>query len=204
MKNLREVKYIYHATLLEHEPSIKTRILIDRPDASKHLDFGKGFYTTTNLTQAEERALDLAKAAVMNIWRDPSNKRSVVSVTGIVLRFEVNQEPLFSINEEEYKIFQDKITIDWANFIANNRYTKHYFEHSYKWTYGLMADGDQLFRAVNEYKSGNMIAKKFLECIKPYKDFYDQFVFHDEELVNQVLLKPQICSRHPFTKTDKK
>lgn len=68
-----------------------------------------------------------------------------------------------------------------------------------------MADGDQLFRAVNEYKGGKMSAKDFLNCIKPYKGFYDQLVFHDEAFVAKVLTKnSQICSRHPFTNAIKK
>lgn len=56
-------RIVYHATLLRHLDPIREKILIHRQDALYNLDFGKGFYTTTNYQQALERAILLQERA---------------------------------------------------------------------------------------------------------------------------------------------
>ena len=181
MRNLKEVKYVYHATIQKYEDSIKQEIETNLPHASRNLDFGKGFYTTTNLLQAQERAYEVAKKEA---------KKTKTDIVGIVIRFNVNVSTLYTV--KEHKLFENQVDSAWARFIANNRYKKHVFSHNYSWTYGLMADGTELLRDVNLYMEKNIALEDFLKRIKPYKATYDQLVFHNKKIANTALTEATI------------
>lgn len=188
-------KKVYHATVLEHYESIKNRILINRPDAKIKLDFGKGFYTTTILEQAEGRASELQEAL-----RDPKKRTLRRLDRGIVITFELNIEQLYNVNKENYTIFKEP-DIEWAEFIVKNRTQKRHklFNHNYHWTYGPMADGSTPYLC-EEYSKGFITPHELMNGyydknreeeqrgISPYVDNYDQLVFHDETFVNSGIL----------------
>ncbi|OME13787.1 DUF3990 domain-containing protein [Paenibacillus odorifer] len=191
---------VFHATTAEHIASIKTEILIDRPDAKTHLDFGKGFYTSTNLDQALSRASDLQEAR-----RNPNGVLAKKD-RGVVLQFDLNQDLLYSIDKGKYKIFpfDDE---EWAKFVVYNRAKRRngtpFVPHSFEWTYGPMADGptwsicqnnfnglitiDELLNGYNDPQTGENT-----RGIRPYVDGYDQLVFHNDQWVNQVLTNCKI------------
>lgn len=187
---------VYHATIAEHIDSIMGNIRIDRPDAKIHLDFGKGFYTSTNLNQARSRASDLQEAR--------RNFRGVLAKKhrGVVLQFDLNQDMLYSIAKENYKIFPCDGE-EWAEFVVYNRAKRKkettFEPHSFIWTYGPMADGptwticqqkfdelitiDQLLDGYKDNDTGNNI-----RGIRPYVEGYDQLVFHNERWANSGVL----------------
>jgi len=184
---------LYHATLLRHYDSIKNRILIHREDAKIDLDFGKGFYTTTNLQQANERAQFLQNKETD--WRTGALKREN---RGIVVEIELNIELMYNMSEEECKVYESA-TPDWAEYIVYNRILRRPDHiHKYKWTYGLMADGRALgFLCRQYYKkeisidqllNGYECEGEFVQGIAPYSNDYVQLSFHeDENFTNQAL-----------------
>lgn len=186
---------IYHATIIEHLPSIKNRILINRKDALINLDFGKGFYTTTNVEQAKERAFFLQEKL-----RDPRKRTLSKSHRGIVIAFDLNIDLLYNLSEDSYKIFND-VDFEWADFIVKNRTQKQnkLFNHNFHWTYGSMADGNAGY-ICGQYNKGHITDQQLMngfydkdreeaiDGLHPYRDNYDQLVFHNEEWVNQGVL----------------
>lgn len=59
----RRILGLYHGTTSLYRESFETQgfQIVDRPD--KRRDFGNGFYTTTNLAQAQDYATETAAAA---------------------------------------------------------------------------------------------------------------------------------------------
>ena len=184
---------IYHATTFEHFESIEKRILIHRKDANINLDFGKGFYTTTNISQAVKRAESLQRRL-----QNPRTRAVKEEHRGIVIAFDLNIELLYhNLGTDSYKIFDDA-DAKWAEFIVDNRtQNKHrIFKHNYDWSYGPMADGNCTF-ICKEYKRRDDLTQAQLlngyfdeergeevKGLSPYRDDYDQLVFHNEELAN--------------------
>lgn len=198
MKNFPDFPpVVYHGTLLQHFESIRERILIDREDAKQFLDFGKAFYATTNLEQANERARQLQEDQ-----RDAQSGLLQRKHRGIVIAFDFLSAVLYTIPKEHYKWFS-AADREWAEFIVNNRVrqTPHY-AHGYLWTYGPMADGSTN-RMCHAYFDGEidvqMLLNGFISSngihargIRPYQDAYDQLAFHSESLANSVLLNARI------------
>lgn len=133
---------VYHATLDEHWHSIHNRIEINRPNAKIHLDFNKGFYTTTNYIQAKERALFLQKTK-----KHPTSSALLQQHQGIIITFDLNLDLLYTVLKEDHKVYR-RVDELWAKFIAGNRSRQTpKYQHSYKWTYGPMADGNAVIYA---------------------------------------------------------
>ncbi|MEX1029558.1 MAG: DUF3990 domain-containing protein [Paenibacillaceae bacterium] len=186
-------KIVYHATLLQYIDSIKDRIIIHRTNAKLDLDFGKGFYTTTNYQQALERALFLQETE-----RDQRRGTLKKEHRGIVITFEINSNLLYTLDNDKKKLFlsRDK---EWAEYVVFNRIIRNReTAHQYYFTYGSLADGkfvvilckkyyndeitiDQL---INGYKDGHNV----IQGISPYSVGYDQLSFHEnEDFVNSAL-----------------
>lgn len=191
---------VYHGTLLEHWDSIRREILIHRPHAKVNLDFGKGFYTTTNFQQAAERALHLQ--------RNHSAQFPTQIHQGIVISFQLNSHLLYNVEEGEYRIFSS-FDEEWAQFVVQNRLaTAEHPAHSYRWTYGPLADGKASYLC-NEFLAGRLRMSELIhgffrkdgtwvQGLKPFQFEYDQLVFHDE-WVQQVLTEPQMRFAVPPT-----
>lgn len=188
---------VYHGTILEHYYSINNEIVIDHPDAEVNLDFGKGFYTTTNLQQAIEhaRGKEYDKRKLLKYGQQLPNKHR-----GVIIYFELNQSLLYNVPKEAYNIFEGT-TEEWAVFTVNNRLQKlpqNPFIHPYRWTYGPMADGKAISRVCKQYRQGDIGINQLINGyhdskenndvrgIKPYAEGYDQLVFHDKA-VNYIL-----------------
>ncbi|MCZ8512422.1 DUF3990 domain-containing protein [Paenibacillus filicis] len=186
-------KIVYHATLLQHYESINDKILIHREDAKYDLDFGKGFYTTSNYQQAEERALLLQERE-----RDQRSNALKREHRGIIISFEVNTELLYTVEEQQRKFFLER-SEEWARYIVYNRVQrKENHPHNYKWTYGSLADGNSIgFLCkkfirneinVSQLIHGYMDEDEQIKGISPISEDYDQLSFHeDEDLVNAAL-----------------
>ena len=189
---------VYHGTLLQHFESICERILIDREDANPYLDFGKGFYTTTNLDQANGRAWHLQQL-------ECNTRTGVVQRKhrGIVIAFDFLPHPLYTISKEQCKWFAAP-DLEWAKFIVNNRIAQSPpYAHGCLWTYGPMADG-KTNKLCHDYVEGHIDAHMLLNGLRPYQERYDQLVFHSEPLANAALLNPRIVQYAVSTKRDSK
>ncbi|MBE6966256.1 MAG: DUF3990 domain-containing protein [Ruminococcaceae bacterium] len=148
---------VYHGSNLE----VSSPKLIVQ---NRFLDFGFGFYTTTNKIQAISFAEKVVK-------RNGTGKKTV-SIYEIdtdkafdncsVLRF-------LSPNEE------------WLNFISENR-SGNYDGKSYDIIYGPVAN-DDVYTTFTLYQSGVLTKEQTLEALK-IKELYDQMVFTSENALS--------------------
>ncbi len=126
-------------------------------------DFGKGFYTTTNLEQAErwtEIKLDRAKTG-----------KRIVSV------YEIDDAIL---GNPELKIREfHGVDEAWLNFVVDSRKG---VKHDFDLVFGPVAN-DKVFTTVNLYESGVLDAQAAITQLKAYNT-YDQLSFHSKRVMD--------------------
>lgn len=120
-------------------------------------DFGKGFYTTTDLKQA-------AKWANLKKIRDGKTK-AIVSVYEI---------PDDTLNRDYHILHFSGATREWLNFIVANR--KGEKTEKYDIVMGPVAN-DQLYATIKLYERGVVTADAAIEMLKTHK-LFDQLSFH--------------------------
>lgn len=146
---------LYHgSTVAVRKPSLRP----GRPNA----DFGKGFYTTTNLEQAERWA---------HIKQEREDApRAVVSV------YEFDETLL---ENPDWKI-RHFVGADepWLHFVTDCRKSRG---HDYDLVLGPVAN-DKVFTTVNLFESGVLSAEAAILQLKAYKT-YDQLSFHTASVI---------------------
>ena len=169
---------VYHGSNIEIDN-------IDLSKSKKYKDFGTGFYVTTILEQARDRAVDIATR---------KGGEPVVTI------FDFNDEKLSEISCKEF----DNVSEDWAYMVINNRdkdykdfnnsLSNHY--NKYDVVYGPVANDDVLGSIAlfinGRYNIGEVV-KRF-EC----KKYNNQYSFHTEKAV-ELLTK---VSAEKFGKTN--
>lgn len=145
---------LYHGSLVEvREP----QILIP----NRTLDFGTGFYTTTNLEQASQ-------------WVQV-RKRGNHHLVGYINIYEFSYE----LNFDVLSILRfDALTDDWIDFVMQNRMLKEY-SHSYDIVIGPVAN-DRVYACFNAFENGFMDKATLLRELKTYT-LVDQVLFHTQE-----------------------
>lgn len=141
---------------------------VEKPSYTKcrlNTDFGKGFYTTTNLEQAVK-------------WAKLKQQRAGKG-HAIVSLFEVD-DALFD-RTAEFKILQfagpDK---PWLDFVMSNR--KGLQVVHYDIVFGPVAN-DQLYATLALYEQGILSANAAIEQLKTHL-LFDQVSFHSQEAMN--------------------
>ena len=129
------------------------------------LDFGKGFYTTTNQNQAER-------------WATIKRKRLIKKTKSIVAIYQIPKD-LFSNKKYKIKEFT-KADAEWLDFVFNNR--KIDKPHKYDIVIGPVAN-DTLYATLSLYEAGILTKKETIIRLKVHK-LYDQISFH-----NKIVLK---------------
>lgn len=139
--------------------------IVDKPEirkATRTLDYGNGFYTTTSYKQAED-------------WvKRKLNENEVAK--GYVNTYEFDEESLLELNS---LIFQTP-TEEWVDFVMNNR-TQKGFTHSYDIVYGPVAN-DRVYAAFALYEGGLISKQQLIADLKTYK-LVDQYLFHTEAAI---------------------
>ena len=137
-----------------------SNIIVDSPRLVKQnrfLDFGFGFYTTANISQAKEFARKVSVRrggpAVFNIYTFDSKILDDGSLK--VKRFEYPNE-------------------EWLDFVSLHR-TGTYTGESYDLVVGPVAN-DDVFRTIQTYISGLLTKEQAIESLK-VKHLFDQYVF---------------------------
>lgn len=125
-------------------------------------DFGKGFYTTSNLEQAVRWA---------NIKKERADSnRAVVSV------YEFDESLL---NNQEWNIRHFNGADEaWLFFVTGCRKSQ---KHGYDLVLGPVAN-DKVFTTVNLFESGVLDAQAAILQLKTYKT-YDQISFHTDRAI---------------------
>ncbi len=141
-----------------------SNMVVEQPKLIKQnrfLDFGFGFYTTTNREQAENFALKVAQRrksgeATMNIY-SIEEKKAFKECS--LLRFEAPDEK-------------------WLDFVSANR-QGNYRGKQYDLIYGAVAN-DDVYRTITLYMTGILSKEQALTALKIRK-LFDQMVFATEK-----------------------
>ena len=131
---------------------------------NRYLDFGYGFYTTTNKVQAIGFADKITK-------RRKQGKRTV-SI------YEIDEGKAF--NECSILIFDDPDE-SWLDFVSENR-SGNYEGDSYDFIFGPVAD-DDVYTTFTLYTAGALTKEQTLEALK-IKKLYNQLVLTTEKALS--------------------
>jgi sucrose-6-phosphate hydrolase SacC (GH32 family) len=155
LKNIQ----VYHGSdILVREPKIMQPV--------RALDFGHGFYTTTNIEQAKSFAKKV-------------QDRNGSSQTHISI-FILNMDLL----KKKNALFFDKPDKKWLDFVSANR-NGTYSGQIYDIVYGPVAN-DTIFRTFIAYQNGVLNEKETLKRLK-IRRLYNQLVFTNDEALKCLL-----------------
>ena len=150
---------LYHgSTVVVEKPRLVTQ--------NRYLDFGFGFYTTSNESQAKNFALRVSKRR---------EEKAIVNA------YEVDIDAVFS----QFKIKRfSGVSGEWLDFVAQNR-TGTYAGENYDLIIGPVAN-DDVYRTVLVYLSGGILTRaQTIEALK-VKQLFDQYVFTNEKIMRQL------------------
>ena len=136
---------------------------VDKPEireASRTLDYGKGFYATTSFEQAENWVR--RKAQELNVGK------------GYVNVYEFDESAL---RKTKSLVFYQP-TDEWIDFVHQNRTVKG-FQHDYDIVYGPVAN-DRVYAAFALYEGGVLDKEELKRELKTYK-LVDQYLFHTSQ-----------------------
>jgi hypothetical protein len=155
---------LYHGSNVE----VKEPILLK---VQRELDFGKGFYTTSDLEQAARWAWRTAKR------RGESN--------AFVTVYEVNEDELKNIRLLSF----DSPNVEWLNFVVKNR-KGEYIAGNWDIISGPVAD-DQTAQVIDLYLEG---AYDEEEAIRRFltQRLKDQYAFKTNEALKLLIFKEVI------------
>lgn len=142
---------VYHGSL-----EIVTTPEIRQPNRT--LDYGSGFYTTTDYNQARD-------------WVHRHDKNTQV---GYVNVYEIDINAVRQANT----LWFDRPTDEWIDFVDANRNTPD-FTHNYDFVYGPVAN-DRVYAAFALYENEILNKEELLKMLKVY-DLVDQLLFHTDE-----------------------
>ncbi len=133
---------------------------------NRFLDFGFGFYTTTNKEQAKDFAVKV------------TDKRK--NGTATLNIYEVDETKAFA----ECKVLSfDEPDEAWLDFVAQNRQGM-YSGEKYDLIYGPVAN-DDVYRTITLYMTGILSKEQTLEALKIRK-LYNQLVFTSEKSLGYI------------------
>lgn len=148
---------VYHGSNLV----VETPKLIPQ---NRYLDFGYGFYTTTNKIQAVSFA--------EKVYKRKAEGTKQVSM------YEVDEETLFA----ECSVLRfDSPNEKWLDFVAENR-SGTYQGGMFDVVYGPVSN-DDVYTTFTLYQAGALSKEQTLEALK-IKKLYDQMVFTTEKALS--------------------
>ena len=149
-------------------------VLVENPGVIqpvRALDFGSGFYTTTN----KEQAKSFAKKV-----KDRNG-----SATTHISIYMLN----IALLKKHRVLFFDKPDKKWLNFVSANR-NGTYNEEIYDIIYGPVAN-DTVFKTFIAYQNGILSEKETLQRLK-ISDLYNQLVFTNDEALQCLLFTGEL------------
>ena len=142
--------------------------IVERPDvlhSYRPLDFGKGFYVTTNLKQAEQWAV--RKTLIVGKGKPIINTYQMSDHWG----------------DLRVKTFDEDL-MEWIDFVCACRDGADIYQ-AYDLICGKVAN-DKVFRVVEKYHSGDWERERALKEIRAYPR-YDQTAFITQKAIDQLL-----------------
>lgn len=148
-----------------------TNLVVEKPcpvEQNRFLDFGFGFYTTSNSEQAKSFALKVVKRKggkpIVNIYEFDENIASQ------------------AVNIKRFNSPDD----EWLDFVSDNR-NGAYKGESYGIIIGPVAN-DDVYTTLQLYLSGFLTREQALQTLK-IKKLYNQYVFTTQEAMNLLHFK---------------
>ncbi len=136
-------------------------------EPKRTLDFGSGFYATTNFEQAKKWAI--------------TKKDRFHFKNAIVNQYDFDKIILQN-SELNCKIFENADE-DWLDFVVSNRQDIN-FSHDYDVVFGAVAN-DNVYASINLYEQGFLRKNELLEELRTWK-YVDQFCFHTEKALKHL------------------
>lgn len=165
---------VYHGTLDLYKESLENGINLSH--SKNNLDFGKGFYTTSNYKQAVKFALKRAEFS--------GNKPLIIS-------YEINKEIMYQFASN--CLFFNYTDEKWYEFVFNNRVKNgniisefHNKNCMYDIVYGSVADG-AIGLLTRKARDNQVDFQEFVKSVKPY-DNYNQLSFHTNNSLKALML----------------
>jgi hypothetical protein len=137
-------------------------------DSQRFLDFGKGFYVTTNPEQAER-------------WAKIKQKRKGNDADSIVSVYDFDEE-IFNQNSYKIKSF-NTANEEWLDFIVVNR--KSHIHNPYDIIIGAVAN-DTLYSTLVLFEAGILSKAETIIRLKAHK-LFGQISFHNEKALNELV-----------------
>lgn len=135
-------------------------------EQNRYLDFGFGFYTTTNKTQAIGFA-------------DKVSKRRRTGIRTVSI-YELDEVKAFA----DCSVLRFKSADEaWLDFVSDNR-SGNYSGEAYDIIYGPVAN-DDVYTTFTLYTAGVLTKEQTLEALK-VKKLYDQLVFTSEKALGYI------------------
>jgi hypothetical protein len=151
---------LYHgSTVIVKNPKIMV--------PQRHLDFGKGFYCTTEKSQAES-------------WARIKQKREAKKTSAIVSVYSID-DTIFLDNNLKVKIFESA-TVDWLEFIIADR--NGHITHDFDIVKGPVAN-DTLYASLALYEAGVLTQLETIKRLKTHK-LFDQISFNNEKIIERL------------------
>lgn len=127
-------------------------------EPNRTLDYGKGFYATTNWDQAKN-------------WVIRHKKDKESPLYGYVNVYEVDLDEVRNNNA----LWFEGPTEEWVDFVNSNRNDRLY-NHTFDFVYGPVAN-DKVYAAFALYESGLLNKQELIRELKTYV-LVDQLLFH--------------------------
>jgi hypothetical protein len=140
-----------------------SNLIVEKPrpvEQNRYLDFGFGFYTTSNLEQARNFALKVVKRK---------------GGTPIVNIYEFDEKQVETLESFKRFISPDE---DWLDFVSENR-NGVYKGENYGIIIGPVAN-DDVYTTLQLFMGGFLTREQTLQTLK-IKKLYDQYVFATKE-----------------------
>ncbi len=129
-------------------------------------DFGKGFYTTTNMEQAKR-------------WAISKQKNAGNTANAIVTIYEVDNDLLENTGYNILKF--DAPNESWLNFVVTCRKG---IPHNHHIVCGPVAN-DKIYVTLTLYESDALNLKETLTRLE-INEYYNQISFHDDKVVKEL------------------
>lgn len=141
--------------------------IVERPEIripNRTLDYGSGFYTTTDYTQAENWAKRRLGKGI---------DKAYVNI------YEADLDAIRNLNT----LWFEEANEAWVDFIYANRNNLH-FTHPYDFVYGPVAN-DRVYAQFALYEAGMFDKQTLIKELKTYR-LVDQLLFHTPKSLQQL------------------
>lgn len=145
-----------------------SNVIVKEPhiiESNRFLDFGIGFYTTTN----KDQAINFAKKVVQR----KGEGKPIVNI------YELDETIISRLDIKQF----DGPNEEWLDFVSDNR-NGTYSDKEYDAIIGAVAD-DDVYRTLQVYASGVLTKEQALEALK-IKKLFNQYVFKTESSLKAI------------------